>query len=108
MQVAEWFRGFKDGYIIVESDERTGRLSPNRSDKVITKVRDLVRADRRLTTREVAEELEISSGSCQAILAKYLSMRRVSKKFALRLLRAELKEHSQSVASDLLECAAED
>jgi len=57
MQVAEWFRGFKDGHIIVESDERTGRLSPNRSDEVKTEARDLVRADRRLTIREVAEEL---------------------------------------------------
>lgn len=57
MQVAEWFRGFKDGHIIVENDERTGRLSPNRSDEVKTKARDLVRADRRLTIREVAEEL---------------------------------------------------
>ena len=101
-------RGFKEGYIIVESDERTGRLSPNRSGEVITRARDLVRADRRLTMGEVAEELETSSSSCQAILAKYFGMRRVSTKFTLRLSRTELKEHRLSVASDLLEYAAED
>jgi hypothetical protein len=38
---------------------------------VTAKVRDLVRADRRLTIGEVADELEISSGSCQEILGKY-------------------------------------
>jgi hypothetical protein len=57
MPAAEWFRGFKDGHIIVESDERTGRLSPNRSDEVIPKGRDLVRKDQRLTIGKVAEEL---------------------------------------------------
>jgi hypothetical protein len=108
MQATEWFRRFEDGDVIVETDERTGRLSPNRSDEVIPRARDLVRADRRLTTGEVAEELDISSGPCQAISAKYLDKRRVSTKFTLRLLRGELKEHSLSVASDLLECAAED
>jgi hypothetical protein len=45
MQVAEWFRGFKDGHNIAESDEQTGRLAPNKSDEAITHARDLVRAD---------------------------------------------------------------
>lgn len=41
-------------------------------------MRDLVTADRRLTIGKVAEKIEIYSGSCQAILAKYLGKRRVS------------------------------
>jgi hypothetical protein len=106
MQAAEWFRGFKES--IVESDERTGRLSTNRSDEVIPRARDLVTADRSLTIGEVAEELDISSGSCQAISAKYVGKRRVSTEFTLRLIKRELKEHSLSVASDLLEFGVED
>jgi hypothetical protein len=108
MQVAGWFRGFKDGHINVESGKRTGSLAPNKSDEVITHTHDLVRADRRLITREVAEELKIYSVSCQAMLANYVGMRRVSTKFALWLLRAELKEHRLSVVPNFIECAAEE
>jgi len=67
MQAAEWFRRFKDGHVIVETDERPGRLSPNKTDEVIPGAPDLVRADRKLTTGEVAEGLDIFSGSFQAI-----------------------------------------
>jgi hypothetical protein len=35
---------------------------------MIVKVYDLVRADRRLTLRKVAEELGISLGACQVVL----------------------------------------
>jgi ABC-type histidine transport system ATPase subunit len=66
MQVVEWFRGLRGGHINVESDERTGSLTPNKSGEVITHVHDLVRAERRLIIREVAEELKFSSGLYQA------------------------------------------
>jgi hypothetical protein len=62
MQVVEWFRGFKEGHINIESDERTGRLTPNKSDEMITHAHDSVRTERRLTIREVVEELKFSSG----------------------------------------------
>jgi hypothetical protein len=52
-----------------------------------------VRGDQRLSTGEVAEEVGISSGPCQAILTKGLGMRCVSAKFVLQLLTVEQKEH---------------
>lgn len=68
---------------------------------MLPKVNDLVRADQRLTLREVSEELEISSGSCHTILTKYLCMRLVSAKFVPHLMTAEQQEHHLSVASNL-------
>jgi hypothetical protein len=42
---------------------------------MIAKVLDFVRAELKLPIREVAEELGIYCGSCQAILTKDLSLR---------------------------------
>jgi hypothetical protein len=63
-----------------------------------------VRADRRLTVRETAGKLGISSGSCLALLTNNFVMQSVSAKSVPRLLTAEQK-HCLSVASNLLECA---
>ena len=91
------------------NDKHFGHLSLSTNDEVIAKLCDLVRADWGLTIREVAKELEISSGPCQEILSKHLGMRCGPVKFILQLLTAELKEHySLSVACDLLECAEAD
>jgi DNA-binding Lrp family transcriptional regulator len=38
--------------------------SLSRNDEVIAKTHDLLRADQRLTIKEVSEELGISFGSC--------------------------------------------
>ena len=56
---------------------------------MLPKVHDLVRADQRLTTRDVSEELGVSSDSCQAILTKDLCTRHVKAKFVPQLMTAE-------------------
>jgi hypothetical protein len=67
MHVFEWFHCFKHGHTSLESNKSYGCHSWSRNDDVIAKVHDLVRADRRLSFREVTEEQGISFGSCQAI-----------------------------------------
>ena len=54
----------------------------------MARVREIIRADRRLTIREVAE-VRIAFGTCQKILTEDLRMRRVTAKFVPRLLTAE-------------------
>ena len=65
----------------MESDERPGRPLANRNSVMIDKVRALLKSDRRLTIRELAEEAEISVGSCRAIVTQELSMRRIAAKY---------------------------
>ena len=55
-------------------------------------VREVIRADRRLTIREVAVEVRIAFGTCQKILTEDLRMRRVAAKFVPRLLTTEEKD----------------
>jgi len=46
---------------------RSGRPSTSRNEEMIAKVRTIVRNNRRLTVREVADDCGISVGSCDAI-----------------------------------------
>ena len=65
-QVFDWFRRFKEGRNSVESDPRSGRPSTSRKEEMIAKVRKILRNNRRLTVREIADDCGISVGSCDA------------------------------------------
>jgi len=75
---------------------------------MIAKVRTIVRNDRRLTVREIADECGISVGSCDAILTEDLQMKRVRAKFVPRLLTDDQREQRQTIARDLFERSCED
>ena len=79
-QIKEWYNRFKDGCTSVESDARSGRLSTGRNDELSDQVRTLVMQDRRVTVREVAEEVGIGTGSVHSILTDDWAMRRLSAK----------------------------
>jgi len=79
-RIKKWYNRFKDGHTSVNSDARSGRLSTSRNDELIDQVRTLVMQDRRVTFRELADEVGISTGSVHSILTDDLSTRRVSAK----------------------------
>ena len=56
----EWHKRFKEGREEVEDDPRSGRPSMSRRVDNIERVKQMVRADRRLTVRMIAEELSIN------------------------------------------------
>jgi transposase len=88
-QIKEWYNRFKDGRTSVESDAGSGRPSTSRNDELIDQVRALVMQDRRVTIRELAEEVGISTGSAHSILTDDLAMWRVSTNFVPKLLTME-------------------
>jgi hypothetical protein len=57
---------FKNGEETVEDEPHSGRPSTSMNTEIIEKVRQLVRADWRITLHEVANEVGISYGSTQA------------------------------------------
>jgi len=69
----------------------------------VERVREIIRADRHLIIREVAEDVGIAFGTCQKILTEDLQMRRVSAKFVPRLLTVEQKDDRMSICTDLHE-----
>lgn len=62
-RVYEWYKRFQEGREDVEDDERPGRPSTSISDENVEKVKEIIMNDRRITIREVAEDVGISIGS---------------------------------------------
>ncbi|GFV50540.1 HTH_48 domain-containing protein [Trichonephila clavipes] len=89
----------EEGRQSVNSDSRSGRPSTSRNEDKIAQVKAVVRSDRRLTVREIAQECHISVGSCDEILRKDLNTRRVSAKFVPRLLTED--QQCQRLATSL-------
>jgi len=107
-QVFDWFRRFKEGRTSDESDPRSGRPSTSRNEEMFTKVRKIVRNNKRLTVREIADDCGISVGSCDAILTDDLHMKLVCAKFVTRLLTDDQREQPQTIVRDLFERSCED
>jgi len=68
----------------------------------------MIRSNRRLTIREISEDLNVSYGSIQNILTTDLNMRRESEKFVLRVLTVEQKQQLLSISLELRYRAASD
>ncbi|VEN52316.1 unnamed protein product [Callosobruchus maculatus] len=79
--VYRWYKMFSEGREDVNDEERARRPSTSTTDENIDKVKKIVLANRRITVREVAEDLNISIGSCHSILTNDLGMSRVAAKF---------------------------
>jgi len=61
-----------------------------------------------LTIREIAEDVGISFGSCQAILTEKLNMHRVAAKFVPRVLTEDQKANRVNISQELLDCVSVD
>ena len=66
----EWYQRFKSGRTSIEDDPISGRPSSSTGDDHIEKVRSVIRENRRLTVREVSEEVGICKSSCHTILTE--------------------------------------
>jgi histone-lysine N-methyltransferase SETMAR len=88
-QTYDWYKRFKDSRISIEDDPCSGLPSTLTDDQHVAQVRSVIRSNQRLTVRELAEECDISLGSCHSILTEKLGMHRVAAKFVPRLLTDE-------------------
>ena len=106
--VYRWYKMFSEGREDVNDEERTGRPSTSTTDENIDEVKKIVLANRRITVREVAEDLNISIGSCHSIFTNDLGMRRVAAKFVPKLLNFDQKQHRINIAKELLDSVRDD
>ena len=77
-RVYEWSDRFQDGREDVEDDERPGRPSTSTTDENAEKVKEMVMSTRRITIREVVDDVGISIGSCHEIFSNVSGMKRVA------------------------------
>jgi transposase len=104
--VVEWHRQFKEGREDVQDDPRSGQPKTQRTDANVARVQTLVRSDRRLGVRVIAEELNMNRETVRQIVKEGLGMRKISAKMVPRFLTRDQKQHRLYITSDLL-CNAE-
>ena len=104
----KWHARFKDGRQSITDNERPGRPSTSTDDSHVDKINTMVRENRRLTVRELAEECEISVGSCHEILTAKLKMHRVAAKFVPRLMTDDQKARRVQICQEMFERSEED
>ena len=67
-QVFEWFKRFKEGREEIGDDQRPGRPSSSKTEANIEKIGEIVRQNRRLSIRAIAELINIDKGTVRQIL----------------------------------------
>ena len=76
--VKNWFNEFQRGRTSVFDEPRPGASKTATTEENVTKIHDLIFADRRLKVREVAEMIDISKDRVGYILHEILDMRKLS------------------------------
>ncbi|UYV75446.1 hypothetical protein LAZ67_13000301 [Cordylochernes scorpioides] len=99
---------YQEGREDVNDEVRAGRPSTSTTDEKINEVEKMILANRRITVREVAEDLNISIGSCHSIFNNDLGMRRVAAKFVPKLLNCDQKQHRMNIANEMLDSVRDD
>ena len=66
-----WYKLFQEGRENVEDESRPERPNTSTTDENVEAVKEIVLKNRRITIREVAEDVGISVGSCDDILSVF-------------------------------------
>ena len=88
---------FSEGRESVTDEERSGRPATSRTEENIAKVRQIVRENRRLTVRSIAEQMNNNRETVKKILTEDLDKRKVCGKMAPK----ELTEKKAKKSHDL-------
>lgn len=100
--VKDWSRLFKFGRESLEDDPRSGRPNEATTDEMVRKLEDLIIENARMTKNQLAEALDISTGSVLHILHEKLGMSKVSCRWVPRMLTVENKRLRVAAANEFL------
>jgi len=90
--VYNWVKRFSEGRESVTDEERSGRPAISRTEENIANVRQIVRENRRLTVRSIAEQVNIDRETVRNILTEDLDMRNVCAEMVPKDLTEEQKQ----------------
>jgi len=76
-QAFRWHKMFSEGRTIGEDEQRSGRPSATRTSDNTARVTELVRSDRRLTVKMIADEVNVNREAVRPILIEELGMRKI-------------------------------
>jgi len=82
--VYKWVKRFPEGRESVTDEGRSGRPATSRTEENIAKIRQILRENRRLTVRSIAEQVNIDRETVGKILTEDLDMRKVCANWSQR------------------------
>ena len=86
----------------MNDDACLGRPSTSTTNGNTEALKKIVMENRRITIREVDEDVGISVVSCHAIFSDILGLKRVAAKFVPRLLNFDQKTRRMTIAQEML------
>jgi len=81
-----WHKMFSEGRTIVEDEQLSRRPSTTRTSDNTARVPELVRSDRRLTVKMIADEVNVNREAVRRKLTEELGMRKICAKMVPRNL----------------------
>jgi len=85
-QAFRWHKMFSEGRTLVEDEQRSGRPSATGTGDNTARVREFLRADRKLTVRMIADEVNMNPETVRLILTEELGLRKICDKMVPRNL----------------------
>jgi len=101
-RVFEWCARFRSGRQSVGDDVRAGAPHTAITDENISQVETCILADRRVTVREIANELSLSVGSVETIIHEHLKFSKVSARWVPKQLTDEHKQQRIDACQSLV------
>jgi hypothetical protein len=100
-QAFHWHNLFSEDRTLVEEEQRSGRPSAPRTGDNTARVRELVRIDRRLTVRMIADEVNMNRETVRLILTEKLGMRKMCAKMGPRNLTQQQQDARLNAVFDI-------
>ncbi|VVC33880.1 Hypothetical protein CINCED_3A006513 [Cinara cedri] len=104
----EWYKRFSEGLESTEDDQRPIRPVTVSTPETVTKINQIVRADRRMSIRMITEAVNADKEMVRKILHEELHMIKVCAKLVPKNLTPDQKFLRQQTCSDFLEKLKED
>ena len=100
-RVFEWHKRFHEGRTEVEDDERSRRPTTSKTTYNNREIEKIVREDRRLSIRLIAERMSIDKETMWQVLHENLHMTKVCAQDVSKLSTSDQKEKRQEVCADI-------
>lgn len=107
-QSGRWHKAFKEGREEVVDEPRSGRPTTARTDENVTRVRQVLRTNRRLSIQQIADTTNLSTFVVHGIVTEDLQMRKICAKLVPKVLTDEQKESRVSRCQELLDLIEND
>ena len=100
--VYKWYNLFTEGREKVNDDACSGRPSTSTTNENTEAVKKIVMENRRITIREVAEDVGIRLAHAMYFFLDILGLKRVAAKFVPKLLNFDQKTRRMTIAQKML------